>query len=211
MEISCRSADAVLKIMGPTSRCTKRGMGNFEIFEHLGGWSLEALLDTGPHNLRRQVWDRAQNSQGAEDGISMALTVRGLTNGTAMAVYETQTRSVVRTWLGRLESHEKAPIETTQAMLLLAFDNMGKIGFSKDFGTILAGKGTRWLDLLHVSFTQVAKLGNVRWPILILKSLGQSADVLEFQDLIEDMAEERLKVSGCPPQHVLADTDRARQ
>ena len=64
LDIVCCSADAVQKIMGAGSPCTKRGMGVFEIFDHHGGFSLEAVLDTDTHRARRQIWDRAQNSQG---------------------------------------------------------------------------------------------------------------------------------------------------
>lgn len=66
MDLSLRSADAVQKVMGANSPCTKRGMGVFEIFDLHGGFSLEAILDTDTHRARRQIWDRAQNSQGTE-------------------------------------------------------------------------------------------------------------------------------------------------
>jgi hypothetical protein len=67
MDLMLRSGEAVQKVMGANSPCTKRGMGVFEIFDLHGGFSLEAILDTDSHRTRRQIWDRAQNSQGTED------------------------------------------------------------------------------------------------------------------------------------------------
>ena len=58
------SAEAVQKVMGANSPCTKSGMGVFEIFDLHGGFSLETIPDTDAHRARRQIWDRAQNSQG---------------------------------------------------------------------------------------------------------------------------------------------------
>lgn len=112
-----------------------------------------------------------------------------------MAKYETETRKVVRAWLARLENLDGAPIEVTKALLLVAFDNMGKIGFSKEFGTVASGKGVKWLDLLDVLLASVARLGGMPWPILIAKSLGQLGDIREFSDISAALAEERLKVS----------------
>lgn len=66
MDLMLRSAEAVQKVMGSGSSCTKRGMGVFEIFDLHGGFSLETLPDTDTHRARRQIWDRAQNSQGTE-------------------------------------------------------------------------------------------------------------------------------------------------
>lgn len=64
MELTFRSGEAVQKVMGANSSCTKRGMGTFEIFDLHGAFSLEAILDSDAHRARRQIWDRAQNSQG---------------------------------------------------------------------------------------------------------------------------------------------------
>ncbi|KAB5559532.1 cytochrome P450 [Coniochaeta sp. 2T2.1] len=160
--------------MGANSPCTKRGMGVFEIFDLHGGFSLEAILDTDTHRVRRQIWDRAQNSQ-------------------AMAKYEKHTRSVMRTWLGRLADLEETPIEISGAVLLVAFDNMGKIGFTKEFGTVATGKPVRWLNLMAAAFTSIARLGGVAWPILLAKSVGVLGDIEEFSAISAATAEDRLK------------------
>ncbi|KAH8902894.1 cytochrome P450 3A24 [Coniochaeta sp. PMI_546] len=174
MDLMIRSGEAVQKVMGANSSCTKRGMGVFEIFDLHGGFSLEAILDSDVHRARRQIWDRAQNSQ-------------------AMAKYETKTRTVMRTWLDRLHNLDGAPIEITEAVLLVAFDNMGKVGFTKEFGTTSTGQGVRWLNLLNAAFGRIARLGGVPWPILIVKSVGLLGDIQEFNDISAATAEDRMK------------------
>lgn len=117
-----------------------------------------------------------------------------------MAKYETKTRSVMRTWLDRLHNLDGAPIEITEAVLLVAFDNMGKVGFTKEFGTTSTGKGVRWLNLLNAAFGRIARLGGVPWPILIVKSVGLLGDIQEFNDISAATAEDRMKVSKeCTP------------
>jgi tryprostatin B 6-hydroxylase len=116
----------------------------------------------------------------------------------AMAKYELDTRNVMRTWLDRLDTLKGAPVEITEAVLLVAFDNMGKIGFSREFGTIATGKGVKWLDLLDALLGAVAKLGGAPWPIMIAKSIGTLGTIQEFANISASMAEDRMKVRTKP-------------
>jgi hypothetical protein len=113
-----------------------------------------------------------------------------------MAKYEKDTRTVARTWLDRLASIDGAPVEVTKAMLLVAFDNMGKIGFTKEFGSITKGEGTRWLNLLSALFEQLARLGGLPWPVLVAKTFGDLGEVTELSNISAEMAEDRLQVGG---------------
>lgn len=182
MELMLRSAEAVQLVHGGNSKCTKRGMGVFEIFDWDGGFSLEAILDTDTHRERRRIWDRAQNPQ-------------------AMARYETCTRKAARTWLGRLDS-DGTSVEMSKAMLLVAFDNMGQVGFSHEFGATTKGEGARWIDLMGALFEAIASVGGLPWPTLIAGSLeklgrvGPLKDALEFNDISKEFAHDRLSVSS---------------
>ncbi|KAB5513415.1 cytochrome P450 [Coniochaeta sp. 2T2.1] len=80
----------------------------------------------------------------------------------------------------------------TKAMLLVAFDNIGKVGFSREFGTTTEGEGTKWLDHLEAFFTLVARLGGLPWPPLIVKSTGVMGDVTELEKISVDIVEDRL-------------------
>ncbi|RKU46919.1 hypothetical protein DL546_003487 [Coniochaeta pulveracea] len=182
MDLVIRSADAVQVVHGSNSKCTKRGLGTFEIFDWDGGFSLETIMDSDIHRERRRIWDRAQNPQ-------------------AMAHYEICTRKAVRTWLAKVASVEGEAIEMSKAMLLVAFDNMGQIGFSKEFGATQKGEGTRWIHLMGALLEQIAILGGLTWPTLVARSLeglgkfGPLKDALEFNDISKDFAHERLDVS----------------
>lgn len=71
---------------------------------------------------------------------------------------------------------------------------MGKIGFSHDFKTLEAGKENRMLDLLEVMFGQLGQLGELTWPIALMKSLNVGGDAAEFDALTCKMADGRLEV-----------------
>jgi hypothetical protein len=64
MDLMLRSADAVQKVMGSQSLCTKRGIGLFDALTINGEHSVEAILDTDEHRWRKQVWDRAMSNRG---------------------------------------------------------------------------------------------------------------------------------------------------
>jgi cytochrome P450 family 628 len=75
--------------------------------------------------------------------------------------------------------------------MLLSFDNMGKMGFSKDFRTTQAGTENRMLTLLEISFGSIAKLGQLTWPVAIAKQLDLSAEQRDFENLASGLANER--------------------
>lgn len=181
MELMLRSAEAVQLVHGGNSRCTKRGMGLFEIFDWDGGFSLEAILDADSHRERRRIWDRAQNPQ-------------------AMARYEVSTRKAARTWLGRL-ADDGEDVEMSKAMTLVTFDNMGQVGFSHEFEATTKGEGAQWIDLMGGLFEAIASVGGLPWPTLIAGSLekmgkfGPLRKALEFNDISIKFATQRLNVS----------------
>jgi hypothetical protein len=102
--------------------------------------------------------------------------------------------TVIQTWLDKLASSNGEPIEMKQNLALLAFDHMGLLGFSKNFASLSAGKGVRWLHLLDVVLGPIETLGGVIWPLLIAKNLKLSKKSVEFDQISIDMTEERLKV-----------------
>jgi hypothetical protein len=75
---------------------------------------------------------------------------------------------------------------------------MGKIGFSHDFKTMEAGEENRMLALLEVMFGQLGQLGELVWPVALMKSLGVGGDAAEFDNLTREMADRRSKASFWP-------------
>lgn len=173
----CRP-DAVQLIHGARSRCRKRNAGVYNVVTFEGEPSLDSILDREPHRWRRQVWERAMTTK-------------------AIAGYENKTtREVIPIWLEKLSdaAKDQSPIDSSLFSLLVAFENMGKIAFSHDFGTLAAGKEVRMLHLMEAMFGGVAKLGEMVWPMAMLLSLGVGGgEAAEFDALTVEMADRRIQ------------------
>ncbi len=99
-------------------------------------------------------------------------------------------------WLAKLESANEEPIDSTVSSKLLTFDNMGRIGFSKDFGLTEIGKQSHMLRLLEATFKPMALLGALFWPLAIARDLGLDTDMREFENLSKTMVDERQAVGA---------------
>jgi len=71
---------------------------------------------------------------------------------------------------------------------------MGKVGYSHDFGTILAGKENRMLHMLELLFGQAGQMGELVWPIAFMQSAGVPGASDELDALTEKIAKERIEV-----------------
>lgn len=120
-----------------------------------------------------------------------------LTGSTALETYESSTREVCQTWLEKIDSFNGGPINTSLFSLLITFDHMGKVGYSHDFGTIMAGKENRMLHMLELLFGQAGQMGELVWPIAFMQSAGVPGAGDELDALTEKVAQERIKVF-CP-------------
>lgn len=98
-----------------------------------GEANLDSIFDREEHRYRRQVWERAMTTK-------------------AISGYETTTREVCHIWLKKVSEFKGAPINTSLFSLLVSFDNMGKVDFSLEFGTLEAGKEDLMLNLLETMF-----------------------------------------------------------
>ena len=93
---------------------------------------------------------------------------------------------------------EGKPVDTTLYSLLIPFENMGRMGFSKSFGSIQAGKEDRMLHCLEVTYGSVGQLGQLSWPLVLLQDLGVSGPHTEFESLAMKMTDERIAVGRLP-------------
>ncbi|KAK4447358.1 Tryprostatin B 6-hydroxylase [Podospora aff. communis PSN243] len=176
-ELMILSSAGIPPIHASKSGCRKRNAGVYNVIHYKGEYNLDSILDREEHRWRRQVWEKAMTTK-------------------CLANYETSTRSVCNTWLRKIASSEGKPIDTSLFSLLITFDHMGKIGYSHDFGTVEAGKENRMLDLLEVMFGQIGQLGELTWPIALMKSLGVGGEAAEFDALACQMADGRLEAQG---------------
>lgn len=113
-----------------------------------------------------------------------------------MNSYESVSREVLEIWLRMIEKSIGTPIDTTFYVRLLTFDNIGRVGLSKDFGVLEAGVPDRMLEMLEATFSLLASCGLVYWPLGIFMQLPQFGLQKEFTALSERMTTQRLAVSS---------------
>lgn len=116
----------------------------------------------------------------------------------ALEKYEEETRAVLRTFLSRLDDLQGTPVNTTLYAKLIPFDNMGRVGYGRDFGTIRDGREDRMLDLIEFTFKLAARLGQTPWPIVLLARLPRTGMAKEFEELGNRLVDERIAVSFLP-------------
>ncbi|KUI67260.1 Tryprostatin B 6-hydroxylase [Cytospora mali] len=160
-EVMTTDVDALVKVHGGASKCTK-GMVYDNL--HLSGIrNLDGIEDRASYKLRRQVWNKAFN-----------------------------TRCVESDWLTRVEELAAAgqAVDDSLFSLLISFDNMGRVGFSREFGLVTAGKESHYLELIEWLFGSIAVLGSsFGWPVPI--RTDNPEDVMKY--FIADRGSEDLK------------------
>ncbi|KAK4228689.1 Tryprostatin B 6-hydroxylase [Podospora fimiseda] len=172
-ELYIATSDAIDKIHASRSKCRKKDAGVYNALESKGQFNLDGILTREEHRWRRQVWERAMTTK-------------------QLGIYENKTREVCHSWLEKLKSLNGTPIDTTLYSNLLTFDHMGKVGFSHDFNTLPLGKHDRMLDLIQLMFGPMGLMGEVIWPLFVLKGLGVEGEAAEFDQLAQDMADRRI-------------------
>ncbi|KAJ0382269.1 hypothetical protein COL922a_012916 [Colletotrichum nupharicola] len=172
-EISVSDIDTYIKFHGPQSKVTKRWTGFYGALASEHELNLDAIWENEAHRDRRRVWDTALGTK-------------------ALERYEEETRAVLRAWLGRIEEVEGKPIDTALYAKLIPFDNMGRVGFSHNFGTVQDGRDDRMLELIETSFKLAARMGGISWPLMLLSSIPRFGMVKEFEGLGARLVDERM-------------------
>ncbi|KAK1484284.1 L-ornithine-N5-monooxygenase [Colletotrichum cuscutae] len=173
-DISVVNLDAITKIHGPQTKCTKRNTGFYD-----------ALRTKGELNL-----DSLSHNEFVQGKVEHANTPPALER------YEEETRTVLRTWLSRLEEVQGKPINASHYAKLIPFDNMGRVGYGRDFGTVRDGREDRMLDLIETTFKLGARLGQTPWPLVFLAKLPRMGMQKEFEDLGVRLVDERIAVDS---------------
>lgn len=100
----------------------------------------------------------------------------------------------MKDWFSVLDSKAKTPLDVSLYSILIAFDNVGRIGYSREWGVVKAGKEDRMLELLGASFKPMGKMGRVTWPLAIGARLNVSKELIEFDHLANTVMDERESV-----------------
>ncbi|KAK4123026.1 cytochrome P450 [Parathielavia appendiculata] len=173
-EISISHADALKQIHGLQTACSKKNNASYEAIQFRGEHNLDSLTDHAEHRQRRKVWDKA------------------LSKATALT-YEAETRIVVKSWLDQLERLHGASVDTSLYAKHIACDNMGRIGYSRDFRNIQGDGDSRMFDMIEITFRTMSKLGQLIWPLVLLFSLPRFGLQKKFEELSVALVDERLK------------------
>ncbi|KAK4187949.1 Tryprostatin B 6-hydroxylase [Podospora australis] len=171
-ELFILSSEAIPKMHAAKSGCRKKDAGVYNHVTYKGERNIDSIMTREEHRWRRQVWEKAFTTK-------------------ALAIYEESTREVCHTWLDKLSTVGNQPINTSVFALLIGFDHMGKIGFTHDFNTIQEGREHHMLDLLETMFGAMGKLGELAWPLAILKDLNIEGEAAEFNELSRQLASKR--------------------
>ncbi|EHA51871.1 cytochrome P450 3A24 [Pyricularia oryzae 70-15] len=171
-ELMVMAPEALSKVQGMTSKCSKKNTGIFDILHSKGDRMIVALLEKDEHIARRKIWNQALDTK-------------------LLPQYEPKVRKEVMLWLDTL-SKIQGPIDITHYMMLLSFDLTGAVGYSADYQTIKTGKENRTLHLLEASFKPFGKLGFLAWPVQIALELGLAKEQKEFEKLAVKTVDERV-------------------
>lgn len=72
---------------------------------------------------------------------------------------------------------------------------MGRVGYSRDFGTVHDGREDRMLDLIESGFKTMARFGQAPWPPAFFMNLPRFGMMREFEELGVRLVDERMAVS----------------
>ncbi|KAK4096444.1 cytochrome P450 [Parathielavia hyrcaniae] len=173
-EISISHIDALKQIHGLQTACSKKNNASYDVIQFKGEFNLDSITDHAEHRQRRKIWDKA------------------LSKTTALT-YEAETRTVVKSWLAQLERLQGAEVDTSLYAKHIACDNMGRIGYSRDFRNIQGDGDSLMFDIIEITFRTMSKLGQLIWPLVLLFSLPRFGLQKKFEEVSVAMTEERLE------------------
>src|SRR5688500_11972472 len=82
--------------------------------------------------------------------------------------------------------------------VLVPLDAIGDVGYSKDFGTIMAGSHFGLIDQVEAFFRTVAVLGYLTWPLALIQDFGLDKTHRKFQRTAASLVNERDVVRALP-------------
>lgn len=100
----------------------------------------------------------------------------------------------MKDWLDKIESYGGAPINTSLFAVLIPFDNIGKVAYSTNFGSVRTGRDLPMLSLIETLFKTIGTLGHLDWPLPLTADLGLGKEQIQFEDIAVRMIDERDKV-----------------
>jgi len=116
----------------------------------------------------------------------------------ALATYQPRIKSKVDNLIADFRKTAGDPKDVTAWMMMLAFDIMGEVGYSKDFGSIVSGKEHAAAKAIHDHMTILGIVGMTPWLLYIIGHIpGASAGYAPFFKWCARMIKEKKSVCTC--------------
>ncbi|KAF2795827.1 putative benzoate 4-monooxygenase cytochrome P450 [Melanomma pulvis-pyrius CBS 109.77] len=113
------------------------------------GGQLTFSRDPDDHRRRKRAWDR---------GFSIK----------ALATYQPRIKSKVDQLVAKFRKTAGDPKDVTAWTMMLAFDIMGEVGYSKDFGSVVNGEEHEAAKAIHDHMTILGIFGMTPWLLYII-------------------------------------------
>ncbi|KAK8192010.1 putative cytochrome P450 [Phyllosticta capitalensis] len=129
--------------------------------------------DLADHKARRKGWDLA-------------------VNGKALASYDDRVQKTAGELIDQLARHQGRPVDTTQWLSYFAYDVMGRIGYSRNFGQLVDGAEHDAVEGLRKSQAIFGTLKPVPWVLNFLMAIpGATGEFGRYAAWCRNLVEEK--------------------
>ncbi|KAF4534436.1 Cytochrome p450 [Lasiodiplodia theobromae] len=139
--------------------------------DHVG---LAETRDIEDHQRRKRGWDRALNLKSIEK-------------------YEAAIQNAISDLLEIFSSTGGKPFDVTQGMLWLAYDVMGIVGFSRDFGQVRTRGGDKSMAAMREQMKILGFMKHIPWLINVILNIPGVTGMSGFLRKCRQLAEEKQK------------------
>ncbi|KAK7538241.1 putative cytochrome P450 [Phyllosticta citribraziliensis] len=153
--------------------------------------------DLPDHKLRRKGWDLA-------------------VNGKALASYDDRVQQTTGELIDQLARHQGKPVDATQWFSYFAYDIMGRVGYSRDFGQLLDGAEHDAVEGLRKSQAIFGTLKPVPWVLNFLMAIpGATGEFGRYAAWCRNLVEEKREIlkaeSKAQPNDILSHFLKAKE
>jgi hypothetical protein len=93
---------------------------------------------------------------------------------TALSTYQPRIKAKVDMLINEFRNSVGTPKDATAWMMMLSFDIMGEVGYSKDFGSVSSGKEHAAAKAIHDHMTILGVLSATPWLLYMLQFIPRA-------------------------------------
>ncbi|KAB2571168.1 Tryprostatin B 6-hydroxylase [Lasiodiplodia theobromae] len=179
-EISILNPSAIPLLYGAKAQC-KRGTWYHHSPEAEEDRQVLLIADPTIHSWRRRILDRGFSSKGKW------LPHLAIRSRLPLADYEPRVQEVINDLIRALEARTGSSVNLTDWISFFAFDAMGRVAYSQEFGMIRDGKGsvtfagkTTSHEALRATMKMYGIFGPVPWLFKMISQIGLVGEMATF-------------------------------